>query len=302
MWPDVDTIVSARCRLEPLSPAHADEMVEVLGDPALYEFVGGTPPTLDQLQRRYRAQSIGHSADGQQWWCNWIVITLVESRPVGYVQATVERSSGVLAADVAWVIRPQNQGRGLATEAASAVIEWLSHMRRRSLRRVHPSGPRRFLACRPQDRHAPDGPDKRRRDPLGVQPLTRSRSNPRIVNRHGGRSDPSIAGRAWRPGPALAAHVPARPNCCFLCKPTRLSPDWYERPAWVRALAGCSSSSLSEKWCGHRRDSIAAVPRSPAATSSRHASPADPPERCVCSRPWPSSSPRMTGTLEPESC
>ena len=126
MWPDVDTIVSARCRLEPLSPAHADEMVEVLGDPALYEFVGGTPPTLDQLQRRYRAQSIGHSADGQQWWCNWIVITLVESRPVGYVQATVERSSGVLAADVAWVIRPQNQGRGLATEAASAVIEWLS--------------------------------------------------------------------------------------------------------------------------------------------------------------------------------
>ena len=32
----------------------------------------------------------------------------------------------VLAADVAWVIRPPNQGRGLATEAASAMIEWLS--------------------------------------------------------------------------------------------------------------------------------------------------------------------------------
>ena len=126
MWPDVDTITTARCRLEPLSPAHAGAMVEVLGDPELYEFIGGTPPTLDQLQRRYRAQSIGHSADGQQWWCNWIVTPLDESRPVGYVQATVERSGGVLEADVAWVIRPQNQSRGLATEAASGMIEWLS--------------------------------------------------------------------------------------------------------------------------------------------------------------------------------
>ena len=40
--------------------------------------------------------------------------------------ATVERSSGVLEADVAWVIRPQNPGRGPATEAASGVIEWPS--------------------------------------------------------------------------------------------------------------------------------------------------------------------------------
>lgn len=126
IWPDVETIRTARCRLEPLSPAHADVMVDILSEPELYEFIGGTPPTPDQLRRRYRAQSVDHSADRQQWWCNWIVTALEQSRPVGYVQATVERSSGVLEADVAWVIRPQDQGRGMATEAAAGMIEWLS--------------------------------------------------------------------------------------------------------------------------------------------------------------------------------
>ena len=72
--------------------------------------------------------------------------------------------------------------------------------------------------------------------------LTEQQSRSGIANRHGGRSGPSIAGRGpWRPGPAFAANGPARPNCCSLCKPTLLSPDWYERPAWVRALAGCQA-------------------------------------------------------------
>jgi hypothetical protein len=36
--------MTERLTLEPLRPEHADEMVAVLGDPALYEFTGGTPP------------------------------------------------------------------------------------------------------------------------------------------------------------------------------------------------------------------------------------------------------------------
>ena len=89
----------------------------------------------------------------------------------------------------------------------------------------------------------PSGNDRRSRlgRVLHIR-LTEQQSRSGIANRHGGRSGPSIAGRGpWRPGPAFAANGPARPNCCSLCKPTLLSPDWYERPAWVRALAGCQA-------------------------------------------------------------
>ena len=50
--------------LEPLRVDHASEMVEVLGDPALYEFTGGESPTLDELTARYAHQIGGASPDG----------------------------------------------------------------------------------------------------------------------------------------------------------------------------------------------------------------------------------------------
>jgi RimJ/RimL family protein N-acetyltransferase len=101
-------------------------MVHVLADAALYEYTGGAPPTLDQLRHRYDAQSAGRSSDGRQWWCNWIVTVLGEDVPVGYVQATVERGRDEMEAVISWVIRPEAQGRGLATEAARAMISWLA--------------------------------------------------------------------------------------------------------------------------------------------------------------------------------
>src|SRR5699024_11868159 len=63
--------------------------------------------------------------DQQQWWCNWIITVLGEHRPVGYVQATVEECDGLLQADLAWVVKPGDQGRGLATEATLAMVDWL---------------------------------------------------------------------------------------------------------------------------------------------------------------------------------
>jgi uncharacterized protein (DUF1684 family) len=47
---------------------------------------------------------------------------LLDSTPVGYVQATVVGDS----AEVAWVISPSVQGRGVATEAATAMADWLT--------------------------------------------------------------------------------------------------------------------------------------------------------------------------------
>jgi RimJ/RimL family protein N-acetyltransferase len=116
-------IITERLRLTPLVVEDADEMVTVLDDERMYEFTGGCPPSLDELRDRYRRLIVGYSADGSQRWLNWVVRLTAEDLAVGAMQATLttERSS----ADVAWEIGVPWQGRGIASEAASAVVQWL---------------------------------------------------------------------------------------------------------------------------------------------------------------------------------
>jgi len=115
-------------------------MVDVLADSALYQFIGGRPPTLAELQRRYTAQVVGHSPDQTQWWLNWIVMLRDPAHAIGYVQATVEKSPVTLEADIAWVVAPAFQGRGAATEAAGAMIAWLkAHGVGQFVAHIHPT-------------------------------------------------------------------------------------------------------------------------------------------------------------------
>jgi RimJ/RimL family protein N-acetyltransferase len=118
--PDIET---ARLRLTALRPEDAAEMVEVLADPSQYVFIGGQPPTLDELETRYRSWDEG-SPRSSESWCNWIVRLHAGGEAIGHVQATVVEDRA--SADIAWVIGPQWQGRGYATEAARALVEWLS--------------------------------------------------------------------------------------------------------------------------------------------------------------------------------
>lgn len=120
----VAPLSSERLRLEPLTVDHAPAMVAVLADPSLYEFTGGSPPTLSDLSALYARQSAGHSPDGSAQWLNWIVVLTDQpgDQPVGYVQATVVGAE----AEIAWVVAPAHQGRGLATEAATAMVGWLA--------------------------------------------------------------------------------------------------------------------------------------------------------------------------------
>lgn len=119
-----DPLASERLRLEPITVEHAPAMVAVLADPSLYEFTGGQPPTLTELSARYARQAAGRSPDGSQHWLNWIVVLSdqADDRPIGYVQATVVGTE----AEIAWVVSPAHQGRGLATEAAAAMVDWLA--------------------------------------------------------------------------------------------------------------------------------------------------------------------------------
>jgi RimJ/RimL family protein N-acetyltransferase len=147
----IEPLSSARLTLEPLTVDHADAMVGVLADPSLYEYTGGTPPDLADLSARYARQSVGQSADGSEQWLNWVVVA--DDRPIGYVQATIVGTE----AEIAWVVSPAHQGRGFATEAAAAMVDWLAAAGvTRLVAHVHPdhaasAGVAERLGLRPSD-------------------------------------------------------------------------------------------------------------------------------------------------------
>src|SRR5947209_3337121 len=118
-------LTTTRLRLEPLRPGHADEMAPLLADAPLYEFTGGTPPSLDELRARYQRQVVGHSPDGVERWCNWICRRSCDGAAVGFVQATVSEDQGPLTAVLAWTVGAGYQGQGYAREAAAEVLRWL---------------------------------------------------------------------------------------------------------------------------------------------------------------------------------
>ncbi|MFJ6832027.1 GNAT family N-acetyltransferase [Streptomyces sp. NPDC091209] len=111
------TASTARLGLLPLRVEHAEEMAEVLSDPALHAFIGGAPHTPRALRARYERLVAG-SPDPAVIWCNWVLRERTDGRLVGTVQTTV---SGEVA-EVAWVVGTPWQGRGYAVEAARSLV------------------------------------------------------------------------------------------------------------------------------------------------------------------------------------
>ncbi|MDP9463412.1 MAG: GNAT family N-acetyltransferase [Actinomycetota bacterium] len=118
------SIATERLVLDPLRVEDADEMVTVLGDPALHEFTGGRPATLDELRVRYAALMRG-SGSATELWLNWVVRCTTDAAAVGTVQATVLNPDSQPSALVAWTIGSPWQGRGYAGEAALGLVHWL---------------------------------------------------------------------------------------------------------------------------------------------------------------------------------
>ncbi|MFK0017918.1 GNAT family N-acetyltransferase [Streptomyces sp. NPDC090798] len=111
------TLRTARLDLLPLRVEHAGEMAEVLSDPALHTFIGGTPATPEALRSRYERLVAG-SPDPAVVWCNWVLRLREEGCLVGTVQATVTGE----VAEIAWVVGTPWQGRGFAGEAARGLV------------------------------------------------------------------------------------------------------------------------------------------------------------------------------------
>lgn len=197
-WPAIESLKAGRVRLEPLTVDLAVPMVDVLANPAIYRFIGGRPPTLSELQRRYAAQVVGHSEDQTQWWSNWIIMLGDHPCAIGYVQATVEQSAATLEASIAWVMSPDFQGRGLATEAARD-DRLADGARGRAVRRLRSSCPCRLAGGGAEVGATPNVGRRGRRDPLAVE-LTVTRRFPDHRAAHlGPTGGPSRCGTSAAP-------------------------------------------------------------------------------------------------------
>src|SRR5437763_12630608 len=113
----VPPLMTERLKLEPLRLDHAAEMVAVLADPALYEFIGGEAPSEVDLTARYERQT------SRAGWLNWVLRLRDTGEPIGTVQATQKDEH---SAELAWLLSPRFQGTGYATEGTAAAIAWLS--------------------------------------------------------------------------------------------------------------------------------------------------------------------------------
>lgn len=133
-----EAISTGRLDLLPLLVEHAEEMAAVLSDPALHTFIGGTPATARALRERYQRLTAG-SGDPAVSWLNWVIRLRDEDRLTGTVQATVGPTDEGPVAEIAWMVGTPWQGRGIATEAARGLVDWLRRQPVRAvIAHIHP--------------------------------------------------------------------------------------------------------------------------------------------------------------------
>lgn len=108
--------------LEPQLASHAEAMFAVLSDRAIYQYENAPPSSVVWLRTRYEKLETRRSADGQQRWLNWVVRLGRGSgcsELIGYVQATVSEDASAL---IAYEFASAYWGRGLASQAVTAMI------------------------------------------------------------------------------------------------------------------------------------------------------------------------------------
>jgi RimJ/RimL family protein N-acetyltransferase len=136
-----------RMELVPMIRQHAEGMFPILNDPTLYVFTGGSPPAnVEILAQKYESWESRKSPDGSEHWLNWALRLRAEDKLIGHVQAAVSSEE----ATIAWIVGSSWQHQGYATEAARAVLHWLSRFGVRKIRAsIHPA---HTASCRVAER------------------------------------------------------------------------------------------------------------------------------------------------------
>jgi [ribosomal protein S5]-alanine N-acetyltransferase len=115
-------LATARLRLEPLRPDHAEAALAGFADPTTYTYMPGTPRTDVAALRDYFSRLAAGSGRADEAWLNWLLFLRESDACVGWVQATV---LGGRTASIAYVVFGPHTRRGYAREATSAMLAFL---------------------------------------------------------------------------------------------------------------------------------------------------------------------------------
>lgn len=101
--------------------AHAEEMFAVLSDPAIYEFEGEAPPSLEKLAAGFRRREARQTKEGDTL-LDWVV-RIPTGELTGYVQAIVYKSG---EAYVGYEFSSRFWRRGIGSSAVRCVLDELA--------------------------------------------------------------------------------------------------------------------------------------------------------------------------------
>jgi RimJ/RimL family protein N-acetyltransferase len=108
--------VPSSVRLVPLRAADAQELVGLLDEPNLREWLRSED--VEDLRARFEGWEVRRSPDATAHWLNWVVRAREDGRAVGWAQATVGEGPAL----VAYATLASERGRGFATGALEATI------------------------------------------------------------------------------------------------------------------------------------------------------------------------------------
>jgi RimJ/RimL family protein N-acetyltransferase len=110
-------ITTERLVLSRIARDDVDDLVRMLLDPALYEYIGDAPATAGAARERAERWLRG-SADPDIRWINYVARRRDDGRLVGLAQATARRADGSRfgSCEIAYLVDPPAQGHGFGTE------------------------------------------------------------------------------------------------------------------------------------------------------------------------------------------
>lgn len=111
------TIATERLVLTRLARGDVGDLVAMLLNPALYQWIGGAPASPAEAENR-AGRWLSGSADPDVLWINYVARGRADDRLVGLAQATVHgaREARAGTCEIAYLVDPSVQGRGFGTE------------------------------------------------------------------------------------------------------------------------------------------------------------------------------------------
>jgi RimJ/RimL family protein N-acetyltransferase len=117
---DKQSVTTQRLRMEPFAPAHADALFAMNSDPKVMQYLGGVQ-TRAQTEEGIAKVQIRWATLGYGWWAIFLkdTDTIIGA---ACLQNLAHKPDAPL--EVGWRLAPQYQGKGYATEAGQAAMDF----------------------------------------------------------------------------------------------------------------------------------------------------------------------------------